>query len=136
MRMNKKQLIVGWAMATLLLSYALLFAEEFNPFPENIGSSYEYSSDNIPEVCFFPLDKARWDGSKITPKEWVMLTDFQKTMFISEFVNVYHEGLEINGWDYLRYLNQYVAECQDERLNDSMAEILEIFLLKKKKIKQ
>lgn len=74
-------------LISFLLVIPSIYAQtnEFNPFPQNTDSPYEYNSDNIPDICFFPANKARWDGSKITVKEWPMLTDFQKTMFIAEY---------------------------------------------------
>lgn len=54
----------------------------------NKGTPYEY--DHIPTVCFFswfgfPQDKARWDGSKVTIKEWSMLTDLQRKKYVFEY---------------------------------------------------
>ncbi|MCX5687251.1 MAG: hypothetical protein NTV71_01160, partial [Candidatus Omnitrophica bacterium] len=56
-----------------------------------------------------------WDGSKITVKEWQMLTDFQKTMFISEYIqekkyNECNAIIKDKGWDYLVILNKIASE--------------------------
>ncbi|MEI8350034.1 MAG: hypothetical protein WCI77_07760 [Candidatus Omnitrophota bacterium] len=48
------------------------------------ASNYEYSDNDIPAVCFFPVEKARWSGYGVTNNDWGKLTDYQKTMFISE----------------------------------------------------
>jgi hypothetical protein len=115
----------------LILFSHLLFAEDFNPFPENAGSPYEYSQDDIPDVCFFPVDKARWDGTKITAREWKMLTDFQKAMFISEYIEElekeYNVTIKINGWDYLVALNIFAANYKEKYRNYPITEIIKSF---------
>lgn len=50
----------------------------------NLDSDYSCSEKEIPEVCFFPVDKARWNGYKVLAKEWKKLTRFQKNEFIVE----------------------------------------------------
>jgi hypothetical protein len=102
------------------------FIKEFEPFPQNKGSIYEY--DDPPDVCFFPVDKARWGGYKVTIGDWEKLTDFQKTMFVSEAVeeikrnekgkvavDVYNEG-----WTILGALNQGVSYLKAESSNLDM----------------
>ena len=112
--MNKKQLIVAWAVFILFSN--LSFAEEqekFDLFPKNKGTIYEYSRDNIPETCFFPVDKAHWDGSKITAKEWQMLTDFQKITFINEYIQDKKQNeykAIVKNKEYLDILNQFTFE--------------------------
>jgi len=128
------------AKEALLISDTKEFAERLGPFPQNTGSSYEYSQDNIPDVCFFPIDKARWDGSKITAKEWKMLTDFQKTMFISEYIEELEKGyktsIDINGWDYLIALNGFADACKDECLNELMTRVIKELLIEQGEIKE
>ena len=80
-RVNKKQLIVALAIGVLLTGCSSLPTKP-NPFPKNKSSIYQY--DNPPEICFFPTNKAKWDGYKVTNKNWEQLTDYQKSMFISE----------------------------------------------------
>lgn len=77
-----------------------------NPFPYNAGSSYAYDVKDIPDICFFPVDNARWNGEKVTATDWHKLTDFQKAMFINEYVENYYPDIEINGWDYLVKMNE------------------------------
>lgn len=77
-----------------------------NPFPHNTGSSYAYDVKDIPDICFFPIDNARWNGEKLTATDWHKLTDFQKAMFISEYTENYYPDIEINGWDYLVKMNE------------------------------
>jgi hypothetical protein len=140
--MNKEQLKVAWWLILLLLCPHFVFAEqkEFDPFPKNRGTIYAYSSDDIPDICFFPKDKARWDGSKITAKEWQMLTDFQKTMFISEYVKelekAHKKSININGWDYLIALNGFADSCKNKCLNEPMTRVIEELLIEHGKIKR
>lgn len=127
--MNKKQLIVAFCIVTLaLFNLSCASKKQFDPFPKNTQSDYAYDREKVPAVCFFPMDKARWDGNKLTVKDWSLLTDFQKTMFISEYVDVYHQGIEINGWDYLIALNTFVSKCEDK--STSMIMPMEVLLKK------
>jgi len=45
-----------------------------------------YRYDEPPAICFFPKEKAKWDGYKITNKDWAQLNDYLKFMFILEAV--------------------------------------------------
>jgi len=86
---------------------------DFNPFPDNRSSIYEYG-DDIPDTCFFPADKAWWDGYEVTNKNWHQLTDFQKTMFIIEATDEIErqEGVvigEYEGWRMIITLNEFVV---------------------------
>lgn len=130
--MNKKQSVLP---LVFILITSLSFAEEasFDPFPKNKNSTYEYDDNNIPEICFFPADKARWDGSKITAKEWSMLTDFQKTIFISEYINTHYPIIKINGWNYLVYLNKFAEKL--EVADTPMTMAIESILFKENKAK-
>jgi len=60
--------------------------EEFDPFPLNRGTIYEYSQDDLPDICFFG-EGARWNGFDVTIQDWKLLTDYQKTEFIEEVVD-------------------------------------------------
>ena len=85
---NRKQLIVAWAVFTLIsITPAFATDKGFDPFPKNKGTIYEYG-DDIPDVCFFPVDRARWNGYEVTNKSWGQFTDFQKATFISEGIAV------------------------------------------------
>ena len=129
--MNKKQLVFS-LIFILITSLSLAEEASFDPFPKNRNSIYEYDNKNIPEICFFPVDKARWDGSKITAGEWPLLTDFQKTMFISEYMAVYHQNIRFNGWDYLVILNSYVTQCKNDILDIPMTQVIEMILKQNK----
>lgn len=50
--------------------------------PSSKAETYQYVEQ--PEVCFFPKAQAKWDGYKLTNKNWNKLTDYLKLMFIFE----------------------------------------------------
>lgn len=116
----------------IVLLFCTVFAfaeEEFHPFPRNRGTIYEY--DEPPDICFFPIDEAHWNGYEITNQNWNQLTDFQKVMFISEAVeeierNEQTEIEEIDGWRFLIALNEGVAYLEKEKSDaeGSMFELL------------
>jgi len=88
-------------------------AENFDPFPRNRGTIYAYG-DDIPDVCFFPVDKARWNGYEVTAAKWSQLTDFQKTMFISEAAEEIERSEDVkvkirDGWRLLIAINGGIA---------------------------
>lgn len=72
----------------LTLAIVLLSTQSFaaidpsNPFPLNKGSRYAYTEP--PEICFFPVEKSRWNGYKVTNWDWKKLTDYQKVKFVQE----------------------------------------------------
>ena len=41
----------------------------------------DQTDENLGDIWFFPKDKARQDGSKITAKEWGSLSKIQKMAF-------------------------------------------------------
>ena len=126
----KRNVVITCLITGIILFSAFSFAEQaqFDPFPKNKGSLYEYADNNIPDICFFPKDTARWDGSGLTVQNWFLLTDFQKTAFISEYIEVYHSSIEVNGWDYLVKLNEFSSKCRGECLGYPMTEVLEELL--------
>jgi len=46
-----------------------------------------YQYDQAPYFWFFPKEWAKWDGYKITNKNWNQLSDYQKLMFILEGID-------------------------------------------------
>ena len=66
-----------------LYAYALA---EFDPFPYNRGTIYEYADEDVEvmKFLFFPADKSRWNGYEATNKNWHQLTDYQKFKFLEE----------------------------------------------------
>lgn len=107
---------------SLLLSGACL-AEEQEP-PANSGEAlYAYDENNPPEVFFFPPEKAKWDGYKVTMKEWYLLTKLQKEKFISEYFgelkNQYSASIEAAGLDdYLKALNLFSYYSNEKAVNE------------------
>ena len=106
---------IVYVSLVFVLCCSTAYAEqtEFDPFPQNKGTVYTYG-DDIPDVCFFPIDKARWNGYEVTAAKWPQLTDFQKTMFISEGVEEIerNEGIKIDikdGWKLLTAINGGIA---------------------------
>lgn len=86
---------------------------EYNPFPQNKSSIYQYG-DDIPDICFFPVNKARWNGYEVTAAKWSQLTDYQKVSFISEGAEEIerNEGVKVDigdGWKLLTAINGGVA---------------------------
>jgi hypothetical protein len=52
---------------------------------DNRKTIYEYDDDNaLPDICFFPAQKARWDGNEVLIQDWEKLTYPQKTAFVNE----------------------------------------------------
>lgn len=49
-------------------------------------STYYYNMDNVPQICFFPSEKARWDGYRVLVENWKELTAYQKNMFVIESI--------------------------------------------------
>jgi len=92
---------------------------EFDPFPENKDSIYYYDNENdVPEICFFGKG-ARWDGYKVMTKDWGKLTDYQKTMFISEGAEEIerNENVKViwnDGWDILVAVNGGINNLHKE----------------------
>jgi len=114
---------------------------EFNPFPLNEGTIYEYTDEDVENIenFFFPVDKAHWDGSIITAKEWKLFTDFQKSVFISEYVEVlekeYRKTIDINEWEYLIALNGFVGGCEEGCLDASIVRVIKDLLTEQEKLK-
>lgn len=89
-------------LASISVVFCLFFLEQggaqdtANSFAHNKGNQFEYSQDDIPEICFFPTEKARWDGYKVTNNNWNQLTDFQKFTFVSEAIAEIHRNEHLN----------------------------------------
>ncbi len=132
--MNKKQSLIYIGILLFInLSYA---AETFNLFPQNTQSIYAYDGDNPPDICFFPKDKAFWDGSKITAVEWRMLTDYQKASFISEYIKLLEKEhktfIDYDGFKFLKDMNEIVDDSNDDTDQSwPVTEIIDSFLLKR-----
>lgn len=133
MLMRDKFIII---CAFLILSSSILYAQEADHFPLNKGSIYEYQSNDIPDVCFFPVDQARWNGYKVTNLEWKKLTDYQKSSFVREgameIVIRSHVTLnledKIETWlDYVSLINQSLVMSEDPNDVNAEFEILPFY---------
>ncbi len=95
-------------------------------------SLYAYSGTDLPQVFFFPKETARWDGSKVTLKEWYMLTDLQKQKFFSEYVGVlerqYHQSINVMGLDYLEALNVFSYYSDGSAMNEPPTKFIDRLL--------
>lgn len=104
----------------------------------NEGGIYDYDEFNPPQVFFFPADKAMWDGSKVTMKEWYTLTKLQKEKFISEYIGElkrqYNDAIEIMGFDYLKALNLFSYYSNDNVLNEPSTKFIDKLLIGQGKI--
>jgi len=98
----------------------------------SLDSIYSYNPDNAPEVFFFPKEKARWDGSRVTMREWYMLTEKQKEKFITEYLgeirNKYKMDIDVRGADYLKALNVFSAYSNDRILREPSTKFIDILL--------
>ncbi len=56
--------------------------------------NYKYTEE--PDTCFFPKDQAKWDGYKVTNKNWNQLDDYLKLMFIFEGVRELEKKDSVN----------------------------------------
>ncbi|MDD4202681.1 MAG: hypothetical protein PHQ52_04365 [Candidatus Omnitrophica bacterium] len=54
---------------------------------------YTYDTRNPPKIWFFPVKDAKWDGAKVTVKEWNVLTDEQKRKYVEEYIAMAIETL-------------------------------------------
>ena len=69
---------------SLFLTFCFM-TEKVHGDNQKSGGMYEYNPDyDVPEVCFFPLKGARWNGYWVTNKTWDELDDFQKRKFVTE----------------------------------------------------
>jgi hypothetical protein len=108
----------------LILAICTSAYAEFDPFPKNRGTIFDYG-DDIPSVCFFGKD-ARWDGYTITSKEWLLFTDFQRFMFVEEaIINLLNIDVQQIRTDRLVLgLNAIAQEFQDQSILDNLKIIL------------
>ncbi len=99
---------------------------------------FTYDEMNPPEVFFFPADKARWDGNKITVREWYMLSDSQKQKFISEYIGEirkqYNSPVDIASMDYLKALNMFSYFSSDRNSSEPTTKIIDKLLTGQGKI--
>ena len=121
------------ASAMILYSSACASSEEVKIFSaKSEGSIYSYSDSNIPEVFFFPKEKARWDGTKVTMSEWYMLTDLQKEKFVSEYLGElkkqYQGAMEALGLDYLKALDLFSYYSNEKARSQPSTKVIDLLL--------
>lgn len=106
--------------------------EEVQAVQSSSDSIYSYDDNDLPEVFFFPKERARWDGSKVTMREWYMLTDLQKEKFITEYLwqlQIDNRiGFDIIGSDYLKALNIFSYYSDDKALREPSTKFIDILL--------
>ena len=117
---------------------SLLFAsgsssEEARPLSGRTeGTLYSYGEDDTPEVFFFPKEKARWDGTKVTMREWYMLAELQKEAFVAEYIGElkkqYKAAVEVAGLDYLRALDLFSFYSNEKTLNEPSTKFIDKLL--------
>ena len=117
---------------------SLLFAsgssgEEARPLSGRTeGTLYSYGEDDTPEVFFFPKEKARWDGTKVTMREWYMLAELQKEAFVAEYLGElkkqYKTAVEVAGLDYLRALDLFSFYSNEKTLNEPSTKFIDKLL--------
>jgi len=121
--MNEKRLLPAWVMGISLISLLAIPVCSGqvipNSSPQHRSSKYDYKDDDIPDVCFFPKDKARWDGYAATNWDWLGFTDYQKEMFISEGIaeieRTEHVTVaEEKKWRLLNAVNTAAGQAREE----------------------
>ena len=106
--------------------------DEQTPSNNAEGSIYSYSENDIPEVFFFPKEKARWDGEKVTMREWYMLTDLQREKFVSEYLGElkkqYQCAMEVLGLDYLKALDTFSLYSNEKAQAEPPTKIIDLII--------
>jgi len=124
--------IIGITILTMVMLTADSYAFDTNRGHDVKGSIYSYREDDIPQVFFFPKEKARWDGSKVTMREWYMLTDLQKEKFVSEYIGELRKqcncAVEVMGLDYMRALNVFSVYSNNKSLNTPSTKFIDRML--------
>lgn len=125
------------ALAILLGLYDLAISEEAKPIGllssvASDDSVYSYDENNLPEIFFFPKEKARWDGTMVTMSEWYTLTELQKEKFINEYIqqlqDQYKTSIDVMGVDYLKALNIFSSYSNNKTLREPSTKFINILL--------
>lgn len=45
---------------------------------------YSYTEKDLPNIRFFPVEEARWNGYEVRIRDWNKLTHFQKVRFLQQ----------------------------------------------------
>ena len=109
----KVAFLISLTVALLSCGLASAVDQDYGSTVQAGDGLYTYDENNPPEVFFFPKDKAKWDGSKVTMSEWYMLTELQKEKFLSEYFQELNAKFNIDidaiGAEYLNALNAFSA---------------------------
>lgn len=101
---------------------------DFGMGGENVGTEFEWINDDIPEICFFPEDKARWNGSEVTGNDWLCLIEYQMGMFISEYIEqlekLYRTPINIKVDDYVMGMSSFVYMNEEKAEEALMVDVL------------
>ena len=73
-----KKTILIFLLSTLLCSIGL--AQENLSLTQN----FSYNKYESIDVCFFPVEKARWNGYEVLSRDWKSFDKYQKLKYISE----------------------------------------------------
>ena len=129
-----KKSLISILIAGLIISsgaYAVSSEGDISP-ADTEGSIYSYSNNDIPEVFFFPKEMARWDGTKVTMREWYMLTDLQKEKFVSEYLDElkkqYQGAIEALGLDYLKALDLFSYYSNEKAQGQPSTKVIDLLL--------
>ena len=135
--MKKKVLVISTALTLITCFYSFASAEETKGTDPQVstvpdGSIYYYDQENLPEIFFFPKEKSRWDGEKVTMSEWYMLTELQKEKFLTEYLQQlqgqYNMSIDVMGVDYLKALNIFSSYSNDRTLHEPSTKFIDILL--------
>lgn len=101
------------------------------PYTKN-ADLFTYDEANPPAFFFFPSDKAKWDGTKITVREWYMLSEIQKERFITEYLDEmrkqYNSPIDVTGMDYLKALNMFSYFSSDKSSTEPTTRVIDKLL--------
>lgn len=119
-------------MCACLVIAASSWCEDADMPSANKADLFIYDEANPPEVFFFPKESARWDGTKITVREWYMLSDLQKQKFITEYLNEmrkqYNSPIDVAGTDYLKALNMFSYFSSDKSSAEPTTKVIDKLL--------
>ncbi|MFC1594587.1 hypothetical protein ACFL38_04600 [Candidatus Omnitrophota bacterium] len=91
-------------------------------------SQYAHTTDAMPSIFFFPKDKAQWDGYTVDMYAWGVLSELQKHMFVTEYVQElekkYGTQIEITPWHYLIAIDGVSKSSHNEWVTEFFESIL------------
>ena len=108
--------------------------------PENIGSKYEYNNNERIDVWFFPKEKARWDGAKVSLLDWNKLTRAQKVTFIVEYIkqmnSQYKSNIVVDIDKYILGMDYFNDNCPQACINIAAGDAINNLLISDGKAKE